>query len=409
MMKKVAQEIPKKAKPLEPTFKLKEFDKEMIVASYFGFTPIISPEVTDKDITTQKTVKDPYYNLGYIEKEKPFAADIVEKIALIRAYQEWGLNHEPHPLLITYHKPIQKGARKKPGESSLGLEIIGLQSSSAEALLIRTCLSILQDEGYTNLSIRLNSLGDKESINDYERMISGYVRKNINAMTPELRKLVKQDIFEVIRTKDPKCEHIHNDAPKSMSFLSESARIHFKEVLEYVESFDIPYTIRTTLINSPSFCSQTQFEIISENEKGEENVLASGFCYSRLTKKLGMKRELPSFGATLCFKKKNTGTIVKTFSKPRFYLIQLGFQGKMKSLHVIDILRKAKIPVTHALAKDKLQSQLGSAENTRVTHVLIIGQKEAIENSVTVRDMNTRVQETVPISGLISYLKGLKS
>ena len=70
--------------------------------------------------------------------------------------------------------------------------------------------------------------------------------------------------------------------------------------------------------------------------------------------------------------------------------------------------RKAKIAVIHSLTKDKMQSQMGSAENARVPYILLVGQKEAIENSVVVRDTNTRVQETVFLKDLPEYLKKLK-
>jgi len=397
----------KKGVKMSP-YRVKEYDKDLLLASYFGFIPVKTPHITKEDESNLKTVKDVYLELGYVEKKFPFGADVLEKIAILRTYNEWNLANEAHPVLLAYRKPLGGSSHRKGADYSLGLEILGLSGSSAEAILIRTILSILRDEGFENLTVSLNTLGDKDSIADYERMIGGYVRKNIQNMSPEMRKAAKQDIFEVVRCKEVGQEKICEDAPRSISFLSENSRIHFKEVLEFVESFDVPYSISPAQIGSPAFCSHTIFEIHQENEKGEKEVLASGFWYSRLSKKLGFKRELPAVGATLCFKRKNKGAIVKNLPKAKFYLIQLGFQAKMKALQVVDILRKTKVAVAHSLAKDKLQSQLGSAENMKVPYVLILGQKEAIENSVVIRDMSTRVQETVLIKDLDHYIKKLK-
>ncbi len=389
-------------------YRAKEFDKDLVLASYFGFIPVKTPHITKEDESGLRLIKDPYHELGYTLKKFPFGADLLEKIAILRTYNEWNLTNEPQPVLLAYRKPLSGSAHKKSIDYSLGLEILGLSGSSAEAILIRTILSILREEGFENLSVHINSLGDKDSVGDYERMIGGYVRKNIQNMSPETRKNVKRDIFEVVRCKEVGQEKVCEDAPRSLSFLSENSRIHFKEVLEFVESFDIPYTIAPALIASPGFCSHTIFEIGKENEKGEREILASGFWYSRLTKKLGFKKELPAIGATLSFKKKNKGPIAKSLPRPKFYLIQLGFQAKMKALQVVDILREAKVSVAHSLAKDKLQSQLGSAENMKVPYVMILGQKEAIENSVVIRDMSTRVQETILIKDLANYTKKLK-
>ncbi len=56
----------------------------------------------------------------------------------------------------------------------------------------------------------------------------------------------------------------------------------------------------------------------------------------------------------------------------------------MKSLNVIEILRKAHIPVMQALSKDSLSAQLAVAEKAGVPYTIIFGQKEAMENSVIV-------------------------
>src|SRR3989344_4192309 len=141
-----------------------EYDRAIIVATYFGFTPIKPPRITEYDITLTKSCGNhPYYNAS-------------EKVAIIRTYLEQNLASLPHPLALVYKKPI---SRKKSGAHALLL--IGSASGIAEATLIRTALSILSEEGYKNLRVDINCIGDKESINAYERELLGYVRKsNVN-------------------------------------------------------------------------------------------------------------------------------------------------------------------------------------------------------------------------------------
>jgi histidyl-tRNA synthetase len=86
----------------------------------------------------------------------------------------------------------------------------------------------------------------------------------------------------------------------------------------------------------------------------------------------------------------------------------LGAEAKLKSLNVIEILRKAHIPIAQTLSKDNLGSQLASAEKLGVPYVLIFGLKEALSDSVIVRDMSNRSQETVKLGKLLDYLKELK-
>jgi histidyl-tRNA synthetase len=98
----------------------------------------------------------------------------------------------------------------------------------------------------------------------------------------------------------------------------------------------------------------------------------------------------------------------RILKKQKVFFVQLGFEAKLKSLAVLEILRKAKIPVEQSISKDSLGAQLGIAERLEIPYVLIFGQKEALEHSVIVRDMENRSQETVKIEELSDYIKHLK-
>lgn len=100
--------------------------------------------------------------------------------------------------------------------------------------------------------------------------------------------------------------------------------------------------------------------------------------------------------------------IPRIIKKPKIYFIQLGFEAKMKSLSIIEVLRKAKIPVAQSLSKDNLSSQLATAEKLKVPYTIIYGQKEALDGTVIVRKMKNRSQKSVPIEKLSDYIKHLK-
>ena len=93
--------------------------------------------------------------------------------------------------------------------------------------------------------------------------------------------------------------------------------------------------------------------------------------------------------------------------QPKFFFIQFGSIAKLKSLSVIESLRQARIPVHHLLTSDKFVGQLTAAESLKTPFVIIMGQKEALENTVVVRQMSTRSQEIIPIPDLPVYLSKL--
>jgi hypothetical protein len=188
---------------------------------------------------------------------------------------------------------------------------------------------------------------------------------------------------------------------------------HFAQ-LPADERFDLEGRCASLLADLLDELGNGHFVVLDEqllNQSGFLQELLDAAFHDHLGRKLGAKRDIPSVGATITVKKKDVPKkkiIVSKIKKPRFYLIQLGNTAKLKALNVIELLRKNKISVYHSLTKDKIVGQLSGADYTHASHVLIIGQKEAIENTVVVRDCATREQETVPIDKLTEFLKKLE-
>ena len=141
--------------------------------------------------------------------------------------------------------------------------------------------------------------------------------------------------------------------------------------------------------------------------------IAGGGSYDYLAKQLGSKKDVPAVGISISADRillipwyKNLSP--RILKKPKIYFIQLGSEAKLKSLNIIEILRKAHVPIAQSLSKDSLGSQLAIAEKLAIPYAIIFGVKEALENSVIVRDMSNRSQNTVKLDKLLEYLKELK-
>lgn len=370
---------------------LQEFDKNFLIASHFGFVPIRAPRVTPEDSNaTLGYPKEPYY-------------DASEKAAFIRTYLENNFASLPHPLAISYKRtlPRNKG-------NSYSLHMVGSHEGVAEALLMRATLSILKDNGHKNLQLDINCIGDKESISAYERELLNHAKRSAPELSPELREELKKDAFGIFRSKHPEFAYLRETAPSAVTSLSYHSRNYFKEVMEYVEAMELDFRLSRELVGERNHTSHTIFAVRSHDWNEPEEPLAVGYRYSRLTRPLGFKKEMPMAGVTIFNGLKEIGKkIYKSLPKPKFFIIQLGQEAKRKTLSLLERLRENHIPVHHHLGKDKLGIQLANAENLNVSHLIIIGQKEALDNTATVRNMSTRAQDTIPVELLPHYLKNI--
>ena len=403
------------------------FEKAQEVAVYYGFKPIETPILEYASIFTTSIGE----GTDMVDKEMyTLKSKGGEHLALrpegtagvMRSYIEHGYQSEPQPLLFYYYGPYFRHENPQRGRlrefRQFGLEIIGTEKSIADAIVIRTMVTILHEFGFKDLVVEINSIGDKETRNAYIHDLTNYYKKHVNSLCKNCEERLKNNPLRLLDCKELSCAPFKERAPSTLNSLNSSAKEHFKQVLEYLEEMEVPYRINNTLVRGISYYTRTVFEIIysETNEDGSQREIAltGGGRYNNLAKTLGAKKDAPGVGVGLGFerlmlypeRKKLSPRIIK---KPKVYFIQLGFDAKVKSLPIIEILRRAKIPVFQSLSKDSLTAQLAQAEQSGVPYVIIFGQKEAIEKTVIVRDMLSHSQENVPISALPEYVKDLRS
>lgn len=400
------------------------FEKAQEVAVYYGFKPIETPilehegvftgsigegtDIIDKEMYTLKTKGGDHLAL------RP-----EHTASLMRAYIEHGMQTMPQPVMFYQYGPVFRHDKPQKGRYrqfwQFDLDSLGSDKSIMDALVIKAGMSILEEAGALNLKVDINSIGDKECRNGYIKELTNYYKKHLSSLPAIDRERLKTNPLRILDSKEEKTKELNEGAPDSVAFLCASCKKHFKEVLEYLEEMGVNYNINKNLVRGLSYYTRTVFEVIEEAgaEDGSPLALGGGGRYDYLAKQVGSKKDVPAVGFSVGvdriveskWYKKLSPRIIK---KPKIYFIQLGSEAKLKSLNIIEILRKAHIPIAQSLSKDSLGSQLGIAEKLSIPYALIFGVKEALDDSVIVRDMSSRSQETVKLNRLLEYLKELK-
>jgi len=399
------------------------FEKAQEIAVYYGFKPIETPIAEYEDVFTSSIG----IGTDIIDKEmytlKTKGGDHLalrpeHTAGTMRSYIEHGMQALPQPVMFYSYGPVFRHDNPQKGRYrqfwQFDMDVIGSDKSILDALVIKTAWTILTEAGATDLSIDINSIGDKECRNSYIKELVSFYKKNINVLPAIDRERLKTNPLRILDSKEERTIELNQSAPESISHLCPSCKKHFKEVLEYLEETGIPYSINKCLVRGLSYYSRTVIEIVQEDkETGKKTAITGGGRYDYLGKQLGSKKDVPAVGISIgvdriveapWFAKLSPRIIKKT----KIYFIQLGFDAKLKSLNVIEILRKGKIPIAQSISKDSLGAQLAIAEKLGMEYAIIFGQKEALEDSVIFRNMSNRSQETIKISKLLEYIKNIK-
>jgi histidyl-tRNA synthetase len=399
------------------------FEKAQEIAVYYGFKPIETPIVEQEGVFTSSIGE----GTDIIDKEmytlKTKGGDHLalrpeHTAGLMRSYIEHGMQSLPQPLLFYSYGPSFRHDNPQKGRYrqfyQFDMDVLGSEKSILDALVIKTTWTILEEAGAKNLSVDINSIGDKECRAGYIRELVSYYKKNINLLPAIDRERLKTNPLRILDSKEEKTIELNQNAPDTLSHLCPDCKKHFKEVLEYLEKMEIPYNINKCLVRGLSYYTRTVVEImIDDEETGKKITIAGGGRYDYLGRQLGSKKDISAVGMSIGVDRVVeapwfANLCPRIIKKPKIYFIQLGFDAKLKSLNVIEILRKGRIPIAQSISKDNLGAQLAVAEKLGMRYAIIFGQKEAIENSVFFRDMSNRSQDTVKLPNLLDYIKNLK-
>ncbi|MEN9647911.1 MAG: hypothetical protein RLY57_715 [Candidatus Parcubacteria bacterium] len=393
MTTKTAKKDPKKAEKLT----CGTMDPAFNVACYYG-THVCHKVTLDKDdLALVKNIKQ-------LEGDDAFAC-AEDKVAILKVYGAEHIQNMSQPVLLWNENTY--GCRKTK-KRIIHLDILGTTKSIAEATLLQASVAILEEEGFKDLVIDINSIGNKDITARFQKEIANYYKKNINAVSATCRHIFKKDALAAHTCAIEEGDEIALAAPQAISFLNDEARTHFQEVLEFLETLKLDYKINNALVGHRGYSSDTIFTISASDGKGGSVIVAAGSRYNTLAKKTVNKKDIPAVGITLYLPPlEKSAKPPKPLKKSSFFFIQIGFEAKLRSLEVIEILRKSKIPLYQSLSRDKMSAQLTIAEHEKFPYVIIMGQKEAMDNTLLVRNMNTRSQDTVPISKLPEYLKNI--
>ena len=395
------------------------------VAEFYGFRRIDTPIVEDAEL---------------YEKGTGVATDIVEKqmyllktrggdtLALrpeftpgmARAYLQHGMINLPQPVKLYTSGPLFRYERSQAGRfrqfHQFDAEVFGEISPAQDAQIIQLFTVILQELKIGHVLVEINSVGDSQCRPYYKKLLVNFLRSRQQQLCADCRRRVRENPLRTLDCKEEKCQRVRSLAPQILDHLCEECKKHFRQVLEFLDEADIPYHLDPYLVRGLDYYTKTVFEIFSERQikqqEGDQEVitrdaLVGGGRYDTLVKLYGNK-DVPAVGAAagteriVSFLKEQQLAVSKN---PKVFLAQLGDLPKKKSLKLLEEFRKAKIQIAESLGRDSLKVQMSRADKLGVRFTLILGQREALDNTIVIRRMDNGTQETVKFDKTIEEIK----
>jgi len=332
--------------------------------------------------------------------------------SIARAYIQHGMNILPKPIKLFSTGTVYRYDRPQEGRyrehRQANFDILGEQDPVLDAQLIQLASRIIDGLKIKNVQFQINSIGCPKCREEYLELLTSYFESKRHKLCHNCKKRLESNPLRILDCKEDKCAQVSAGAPQSIDHLCDECRTHFKYLLEYLDELEVPYIINPRLVRGLNYYTKTVFEIWSV-EEGKKHSLGGGGRYDELIETLGGE-STPAIGFALgldrlIMEMKRTKVKLYKESKPRIFLAQLGELAKKKSLKLFSDLEKGGILTAESFGRGSLRSQLRTANRLGVEMALIMGQKEALDGTVIIKNMSSGAQETVPREKLTALIK----
>ena len=330
----------------------------------------------------------------------------------VRAVIEHNLTRGDTPKLwymgamFRYERP-QKGRYRQFHQ--LGVESFGSILPDADAELIAMTADMWRTLGISeHLTLQLNSLGEADERIAYKTALVEYLTAHFDGLDDDSQRRLTTNPLRILDSKDEQTQAILLGAPQLSQFLGDESRDHFEKVQDYLHALGIDFEINEKLVRGLDYYNKTVFEWVTD-KLGSQATVCGGGRYDGLVGTLKGKPEQsePAVGFAMGLERLillidtvNPIPIandcdVFVVAHPDVYINAVLYANHLRQ-------NRPKLRVKMASATG-LKAQMKKADKSGARFTVIIGHDEVASEQVSIKNMATGEQLTVPNNDYQSF------
>ena len=320
----------------------------------------------------------------------------------VRAFLESNLYAEPLPCKMYYlAAPIFRYEAPQAGRlrehHQFGLECFGAKDATADAELILLAYRLLSDLGVSNLSVNINSIGCPNCRPKYNDVLRGYLKDHLDELCEDCRNRYERNPLRVLDCKQAKCQSVVTQAPILLDYLDDECRQHFEELQACLQAMKVPYQINHKIVRGLDYYTKTVFELITKTKAGNLTVCGGG-RYDHLVEQLGGP-DTPAVGFGMGIERvlallDGEGVVIPSPAQYDVFVTYMG-EHRLDAFRLVQVFREAGLKADMDHCSRSLKAQFKYANKTGSPVTATIGDEEAENGTVKLRNMESREEITV--------------
>lgn len=318
------------------------------------------------------------------------------------------------PIKLFYTGPAFRYDRPQLGRFrqfyQFGVENVGIAHPYQVAETISLGYEALRYLGFESMTLKINSLGDGPSRDQYKEALKGFYKNQLSAMCPDCQARYQTNPLRILDCKVPTDIAINEKAPKISKFLSPNAQRHFNQVLAALKLQKIPFELDDNLVRGLDYYADVVFEFNYKSPSGKSyGAIGGGGQYNHLVRELGGQ---PLAGVGFAFGEERIFSVMTEAGLlddhlPHIDAVVMPLDEKQDefAFTILQNLRRETIASESTFDHKPLKNQFKFAEKRGAIVALIIGDQEVKDQQVTLKNLNTQEQQKVAIGDLLSAVE----
>ena len=334
-------------------------------------------------------------------------------VGAARAFIEHKLYGGNLPAKFYYLGPMFRYERPQAGRTrqfaQFGVEVFGAASSWADAETILLAVNLFAELGLGGLVVQLNSIGCPECRPAYRQQLLEYYRGlSPEDLCPACQTRREDNPLRLLDCKESMCQSWRQGAPRSVDWLCGHCDEHFAAVKAYLQAAQTEYVVVPTLVRGLDYYTRTVYEITSDR-LGAQNTVCGGGRYDGLVEELGGP-STPGVGFALGMERllmvlTEQGLMSDKESGLDVFVVATGRQGRRQAPLFCQQLRQAGFRVDLDFLDRSLKAQMKQGDRRGARLVLMVGDHELNEQTLVLRDMESKQQTTMAVDELLGAVR----
>jgi len=317
------------------------------------------------------------------------------------------------PVKAWYFGPMFRYERPQSGRFrefyQFGVEVLGSNNPVTDAEVISIPVNIYKLLGLKNVKVRINTLGDTESRNNYREALINYFKPFINDLCEDCQERYLKNPLRILDCKVDSDKECMKNVPTTIDYLNDYSKEYFNNVKKYLDALGIEYVVDTNIVRGLDYYSHTVFEVTAEiKDFGSQNVLCGGGRYDGLVKQLDGP-DTPGMGFALGLERLLNALDAENIEigakdEIDLYMTYMSENEKDVALALTNDLRLNGFKVELDYMDRNLKSNFKQADRLNAKFVGIMGEDEKKNKYLTIKNNKTQDEFKVKYQDLIYFL-----